>query len=154
MTVRTAPSMRVKDAMIAQPISISPSASPRELARLLLEHNISGVPVVDADGDVVGVASKTDLLQWCVRGGLGFGANDLLMSLADGGKRLEPVDLGIVADFMTQTALFAEPHEPLIDVARRMAEHQVHRLIVIDEAGSLQGIITSMDLLRVFPPTT
>ncbi|MCI0630401.1 MAG: CBS domain-containing protein [Phycisphaerales bacterium] len=153
MTAKPSSSMLVKDAMIAKPISIVASASPRELARALIDHGISGVPVVDDDGEVIGVVSKTDLLQWCVRGGLGFGASDLLSSLADGGTgaRLEAIDLGIVADFMTETPLTAEPDEPLSVVARRMAEYQVHRLIVIDEVGRLQGIITSMDLLRVFP---
>ena len=146
-------SKRVKDVMASEPITIGESATPRELARVLVEHEISGVPVVDSTGQVIGVVSKTDLLQWCVKGGLGFGAANLLGSLADGGigTRLEAIDLGIVTDFMTGTLVTANGDEPLSDVARRMAEHHVHRLIVIDGSGRLQGVITSLDLLKVFP---
>jgi CBS domain-containing protein len=139
--------------MASKPITIGESATPRELARVLIERGISGVPVVDGGGRVVGVVSKTDLLQWCVKGGLGFGVANLLSSLADGGigTRLEAIDLGIVSDFMTATPLTAAEDESLSDVAHRMAEHHVHRLIVVDDASRLQGVVTSMDLLRAFP---
>jgi CBS domain-containing protein len=144
----------VKDVMTTRPISVRASATPRELARVLTEHEISGVPVVDERKRVVGVVSKTDLLQWCVKGGLGFGATNLLTSLAEGGAgtRFGPVDLGIVADFMTIKPLTAAPDESLGTIAHRMAEYRVHRLIVTDSEGRLKGIVTSMDLLRAFPP--
>jgi predicted transcriptional regulator len=64
---------QVKDAIIAKPVAISSSASPRDLAVILIEHGISGVPVVDHQNRLISVDSRTDLLQWCVRGGLGFG---------------------------------------------------------------------------------
>jgi CBS domain-containing protein len=145
--------IRVKDVMINKPVSVQATATPRELARVLTEHAISGVPVVDGRRRVIGVVSRTDLLQWCVRGGLGFGTNDLLSSLAEGaiGTRIDAIDLGIVADFMTTEPVTAGSDEPLDEVARRMVEHQIHRLIVVDRDGRLQGIITTMDLLRVFP---
>ena len=153
MRVQLQPTMLVKDVMASKPITIGLSATPRELARVLIEHGISGVPVIDARGRVVGVVSKTDLLQWCVKGGLGFGVANLLSSLAEGGigSRLEAIDLGIVSDFMTATPLTATEDETLSEVAHRMAQHHVHRLIVVDDVGRLQGVITSMDLLRVFP---
>jgi CBS domain-containing protein len=141
------------DVMTSNPISIRANATPRDLARILTEREISGVPVVDETNLVIGVVSKSDLLQWCVRGGLGFGASNLLLSLAEGGDgtRLEAVDLGIVADFMTCKPVTAEAGESLANIARRMAENRVHRVIIVDTRGHLQGIVTSMDLLRVFP---
>jgi predicted transcriptional regulator len=141
--------------MSAQRIAIAPAATPRQLARMLLEHGISGVPVVDDGDHVIGVVSKTDLLQWCVKGGLGFGATNLLAALAEGGNgtRVDAIDLGIVADFMTSDPVTTNPNEPLARAARRMVENRIHRLIVVDEAGRLQGVVTSMDLLRAFPST-
>jgi CBS domain-containing protein len=143
----------VRDIMTPFPIAVRSNATPRELARILTEHEISGVPVIEGDNIVIGVVSKSDLLQWCVRGGLGFGASNLLVSLAEGGNgtRLEAFDLAIVADFMTSTAITAQPCEQVWVIAERMVKHQVHRVIVVDGEGRLQGIVTSMDLLRVFP---
>jgi CBS domain-containing protein len=143
---------RVRDLMSTSMIAAQPSASPRQLARMLLEHRISGVPVIDLQGHVVGVVSKTDLLQWCAKGGLGFGAGNLLESLAESssGTRPEAVDLGIVSDFMTSNPLTIGPGESLREAARLMAERQVHRLIVVDERGGLQGILTSMDVLKAY----
>src|SRR5688572_19622812 len=128
MTVQVDRTMLVKNVMSAGPIAVASTATPRELARVLIEHEVSGVPVVNRAGEVVGVVSKTDLLQWCVRGGLGFGAADLLASLAESvsGTRLEAIDLGIVADFMSSQPLTIDPEESLSDAAKRMAEHRVH----------------------------
>jgi CBS domain-containing protein len=152
MRPHTSSQLLVKGIMATKPITVSPTTSPRELARILVDHSISGVPVVDDQGLVVGVVSKTNLLEWCVRGGLGFGASDLLISLAIGGQgsRLEAIDLGVVADFMSTKLVIAHPNELVIDVARRMAMHQVHRVIVVDERAQLCGVLTSMDVLRVF----
>jgi CBS domain-containing protein len=145
-------SLCVKDVMTREPVSVNALTTPRELARLLTEHNISGVPVISGSNHVVGVVSRTDLLQWCVKGGLGFGAADLLTTLAEGGgTRVQAEDLGIVADFMATSPLIAAPEESLSSVARRMAEAKVHRLIVLDEQDRLVGIVTSLDLLKAFP---
>ena len=153
MKVQAPRSLLVKHVMIAKPIAVGASATPRELARILTAHSVSGVPVLDDGGHVIGVVSKTDLLQWCVKGGLGFGASNLLTSLANGvsGTRIEAIDLGIVADFMSTRPITARPDEPLTEAAQRMVQHRVHRLIVVDEAGALRGIVTSMDLLKVYP---
>lgn len=153
MKLQNARQLVVRDVMNSRPVSVSPSTSPRELARTLIDHGISGVPVIDNQKGVVGIVSKTDLLQWCVKGGLGFGAHDLLLSLANGGTGSQPqaIDLGIVADFMTSEPVTAQADEQLDEVARRMVEHRIHRLIVVDQMGRLCGIITSMDLLKYFP---
>jgi CBS domain-containing protein len=145
MLVKAKETPRVREMMSTSMIATQPSASPRQLARMLL-------PVIDGEGRVIGVVSKTDLLQWCVKGGLGFGAGNLLVSLAESssGTRLEAVDLGIVSDFMTSKPLTIKPGESLREAARLMAERHVHRLIVVDDNGCLQGIITSMDVLKAY----
>lgn len=150
MQLRSSNPFRVRDFMSANPISVGESTTPRELARVLIDHSISGVPVVDLAAHVVGVVSKTDLLHWCLRGGLGFGASNLLQSLADGGvgTRVDVVDLGIVADFMSDEPLMVSPDDAIPDVAQRMRDHHVHRVIVVDEQHRLLGVVTTFDLLR------
>lgn len=136
--------------MSRDPISVDPVATPRELARVLTDHAISGVPVVDKAARVVGVVSKTDLLQWCLKGGLGFGAANLLESLAEGGAgtRIDAIDLGIVADFMSDRLITASPDDSIADVAYRMTEHRIHRVVVVDDRGRLLGIVTTFDVLK------
>jgi len=152
MPTKTQDEICVRDVMTVNPVYVTAITTPRQLAQVLVENDISGVPVVNGGNHVIGVVSKTDLLQWCVKGGLGFGASDLLRRLADGGgTRVQPEDLGIVADFMNSSPLTASPDEPLTEVAHRMARKRVHRLIVLNEDGSLLGIITSLDLLEAYP---
>lgn len=145
--------LTVRDVMTRDPISVTPDIPARELARILADNQISGAPVVDPQDRVVGVVSRTDLLQWCVVGGLGLGAGDLLPSLANrrGEGRRRPDDLGIVEDFMTEQPITCTADTPVTSVARRMAEDRVHRVIVLDEDGCLEGVVTSLDLLKVFP---
>ena len=137
--------------MTADPIAVGVTTTPRQLARVLTDNAISGVPVVDGASHVVGVVSKTDLLQWCLRGGLGFGALNLLQSLADGGTgtRLDAVDLGIVADFMSGPPLTVSPDAPIPDVARSMRDQHIHRVVVVDDANRLVGVVTTFDILKV-----
>ena len=153
MTIKTSYAVTVNDVMTRDPVSVEPSMSARELARVLTDNNISGVPVVDVQDRVVGVVSRTDLLQWCVTGGLGFGADDLLPSLSAKRhvRRVAADDLGIVEDFMSSDPILATANEAVDSVARRMAAEKVHRIIVVDADGCLAGIVTSLDLLKVFP---
>ena len=55
--------MRAADIMTTNVITISPNASVKELAKLLSDHGISGVPVVDNDGKLVGIVSEGDLMH-------------------------------------------------------------------------------------------
>jgi CBS domain-containing protein len=144
----------IKDVMTKNPVTVDPSTTARELARILTDNEISGVPVVNGEERVIGVVSRTDLLQWIVTGGLGVSPDDWFDRLAAGkpGER-RPEDMGIVEDFMSTEAVTAGPEEAVSTVAARMAQERIHRVIVVDEKGFLLGIVTSLDLLRVFPET-
>ena len=145
--------LTVQDVMTRDPVSVTADISARELARILADNRISGAPVVDPQDRVVGVVSRTDLLQWCVTGGLGLGADDLLPSLANRRDQVgtPPDDLGIVEDFMTEEPITCSADAPIGLIAKRMAEERVHRVIVLDADGCLEGVITSLDVLKVFP---
>lgn len=148
--------LRAREIMTSDTIAVRVSDSFQELARTLLGNDISGVPVVDAQQRVIGVASKTDLLQWCLAGGTGLGPDVLLEQLADEPfeaklAELPPDRLGRVEDFMSTDPLTCSPDDSVGTVARRMAEQRVHRIIVVDRQGVLQGVITSLDLLKAFP---
>jgi len=158
MTTKTtgqpATKLKVKDVMTREPVAVSPSMTLRELAQLLDTNEISGVPVVDTQDHVLGVVSKTDLIHRWLEGEDGDRAEPFGDALDDEWGDLAammPEDLGVVEDIMSADVVTATQDEPVSAVARRMAEGGIHRIIVVDERGYLHGIVTSLDLLKVFP---
>lgn len=145
---------RVSDIMTRDPISVPPSTTARELARILLDNEISGVPVVDEQDRVIGVVSRTDLLLRFVEGPEGSVRSTFIETLAEGmafDAELDPEQLGFVEDIMTPEPVAVSPEDTVAKVAHLMADEHVHRAIVVDDRERLVGIVTSLDILRVFP---
>lgn len=115
--------LNVGDLMTDPVISVVPATRFREVAKLLAEHDISGVPVVDEDDRVLGVVSESDLL-----------ARHSLTA----------------RELMTTPAVTVRAQETVADAARRMVRGGVERLPVVDERERLVGIVTRRDLLCVF----
>jgi CBS domain-containing protein len=154
MSVKTKAPRLVRDIMTPDPICVGADTSARELARILEANEISGVPVVDSLHRIIGVASKTDLLRRCVEGPIGSRPGTFFESLAEGldmGSDLDPEELGTVEEFMSTEPVTSGPEEPVGAVAHRMAEENVHRIVVVDKRRHVVGIVTSLDLLREFP---
>jgi len=150
--------MTASDVMSRDPICVAPSTRVRELARVFEENEISGAPVVDAKGTLVGVVSRSDLIRRCSEGTDNVPPAYLfeLLMQADAADRSEPGELipeplVCVGDFMTADPITATMDEPLSSLARTMHQKKIHRIIVVDGSQYPIGIITSLDLLRVFP---
>ena len=143
----------VGDVMTRNPLCISPDTPARELARILEANEISGVPVVDGLDRVIGVVSRTDLLRRVVEGPQGSRPPSFFEALAEGltDEDLHPDNLGTVEEFMTPEPVTTRPNELLSEVACRMAEDRVHRVVVVDDEMHVLGIATSLDILRAFP---
>jgi CBS domain-containing protein len=122
---------KVGDAMTSNPVSISESASLAEAVSLLESRKITGLPVVDTMGVLVGVLSQTDLVR------------------ARANPQLQANWRGLaVGQIMTKPALAIPSSAGLDEAARLMGERQVHRLVVIDAAATPIGIISTSDLVR------
>lgn len=146
--------LRVNDVMTRDPAFVHPWDTVREVARVLDANEISGLPVVDESGRVVGVVSRTDVLHLAVQGPLGSRPLSAFERLAEGltaGTGLDPDEFGTVDEFMSTDLVCATPDDSIGSVARRMAEAGVHRVIVTSPKDGLVGIVTALDLLRVFP---
>ena len=142
------------DVMSPDPICVGPATTLRQLARTFAEYEISGAPVVDGQGRVVGLVSKTDLIRRCVEGVVDLPPAFLFEMMADtdseaGEMASEPSVC--VEDFMTQDPVTVTANTPAGYVARLMFEKRIHRIIVMDHDKYPVGIITSLDLLGVFP---
>jgi predicted transcriptional regulator len=145
--------LRAKDVMTADPVCVPGSTRIRELARVFEEHEISGVPVVDGEGRVIGVVSKTDLIRRCSEGTDEIPPAYLFEVLSEQGvdedevSEVMPEPLVCVEDFMTPEPLMVGLDHSATGVARLMHERGVHRVIVTDSGRYPLGIITSLDLL-------
>lgn len=135
----------VESVMTSPVVRIAPETGFREIVALLAEYDITGVPVVDADGRPLGIVSEADLLL-------------TLAAQEDQGSLLPPPELtrtgpgGAVtaADLMTGPAVCTTPGTSVVVAARLMTRHGVKRLPVLDEEGRVFGMVSRGDLLRVF----
>jgi CBS domain-containing protein len=140
--------MLVADVMTTDVVTVRPSMPLKEVAELLLSRGISGVPVVDPEGRVLGVVSETDILTK-EQGGLErAGLLHRLLS-ADTRSEQAKVEATTAGEAMTSPAVTIRPHATVADAAARMLEHCVNRLPVLD-GPQLRGIVTRADLVRAF----
>lgn len=140
--------MRVHIAMTPDVLTVNPETPLRDVAKLLTDNRISGAPVVDPRGRVVGVVSEADV----VSSAAGDAHRGLLRFLHDV-RRLGTMSVklleGTAGWAMTTPPVTIGPHRSVADAAALMLERSVNRLPVVDQ-DRLIGIITRADLVRAF----
>ena len=132
--------MIVDDVMTKDVISVPPDMPLKEVAKLLTEHGISGVPVVDG-GRVVGVVSETDIVAK-ESGDRKFG----FLGRRSNGRVVQARTAG---EAMTSPAVTVQGRAAIAAAATLMIEHEVNRLPVVDDRGFV-GIVTRADLVHAF----
>ena len=139
----------VQDVMTRDVVAVRGATPFKELVRLLNEHRITALPVLDDTGRVVvGVVSQTDLALKEVAP-LREAHTPVFETAERRGERAKAASL-TAADLMTAPAVTAGPDELVAAAARRMYDRTVKRLPVVDRGGALVGIVTRADLLKVF----
>ncbi|MCI3278228.1 CBS domain-containing protein [Streptomyces cylindrosporus] len=138
--------------MVRDVVTVRPDTPFKEVARLLGRHRVSGLPVTDADGRVLGVVSETDLMLHQSRrpAGDGFlGGRFARMSLGvrHVGTKIRARTAG---ELMSTPAVTVHTDATSAEAARTMLRHGVERLPVVDEENGLVGIVTRHDLLGAF----
>ena len=142
------------DIMTKEPVCISPDMSLREFLELLSDNEISGAPVINAQGKVIGVASSTDLIRRLAEGTLDVSPAQMFDLLGDQGGsdfNLEADVVLSVEDIMSEDPVTVPLSASVQAIAKRMSSDSIHRVIVIDSEGFPVGIIPSLDVLRAFP---
>jgi len=112
--------MKVEDIMTTDVITVKEQESKQQAARLLSQHRISGLPVVNDDNAVVGVVTEYDVI-------------------GKEGQR--------VGEIMTRAVISVTPNTELDEVSRILVHERIKRLIVLDQ-GRLVGIISRADLVK------
>jgi CBS domain-containing protein len=144
--------MRVYDLMTRDVVAVKPETPLKEVARLLVAHGISGVPVIDDDAVVVGVVSESDFM--IKERGREYAPSSALAWLLGDTKRAQHeralVEARTAGEAMTAPAITIEGRIASVrEAAVTMSTHSVNRLPVT-ESGRLVGIVTRGDLLRVY----
>lgn len=146
--------MKIRDVMHREVWTVAPEMEINELGRELARRGVTGAPVVDRGGKMVGVVSLHDVgaapdrtVRPTARGhywhmGLLDGA--LLDSFSHDGVAGQ----GLVRDIMTPAVHIVGPDAPLSEAADLLVLHDIHRLIVVEQDRPV-GIVTSTDLVRV-----
>jgi CBS domain-containing protein len=141
--------MKAHDVMTWGTITVEPEASVARAVRLMLQNNISGLPVVDAKGQLVGMVTEGDFLR---RGELGTQRQRprwLEFLLGPGRLAAEYVQSSgqKVSEIMTPEPKTITPETPLDEVVRLMERQRVKRLPVVQD-GKLVGIVSRANLLH------
>src|SRR3970040_1220358 len=146
----------VKGLMNPDIMTVADDMTTDALARYLIEREISGAPVVDSQGHLIGVVSMTDigrnmaeLSDLVSSRGSNFYRDDAVdLTLEDLGQRFVEERAVTVRDVMTPVIHQVPVTASVAEVARIMVEQHIHRLVVTQGKEPV-GIITSMDLLRM-----
>ena len=138
--VELAPQLRVREIMTDSPRTTRPDTLLRDAARELVRSGIGALPVIEADGLLVGMLSERELMRH-------------MLSLASINGSIPRPQSGIerqrrtVRDVMTRQVLCVSPDQPLAEVASLMTNKDVDRVPVVEE-GRLVGFLTRGDIVR------
>jgi CBS domain-containing protein len=167
----------VEEVMQEVVVTVTPDTSVRELLKVLVRNQISGVPVVSDAGEIVGVVSTTDVVRLGAREAEEGRDNLGLAPLAIPNEEFDeesaaaffmvsedwmypteeetdtiPTSLFegfAVSDIMTPAAFTVGPRERVQEVAKFLLQGRIHRALVVED-DHLKGIVTAFDLLKAF----
>lgn len=124
------------DLMTIQPVVVLVDAPIEDAERLILDHGVSGLPVVDGTGALVGVVSQTDFMH------LGNPDVQTLIHHKASGIR--------VGEVMSRPPITVLITTPLVEAARKMVAERVHRVVVVDDEQRPVGVLAAMDFVTLF----
>jgi CBS domain-containing protein len=141
--------VKISELMTEDVVAIGPDASLKDVAVILAERKISGLPVISEQRSVIGVVSEADILVkeqgpepqhggffgWLLEGGL---ADEEKLAARTAGEA------------MTSPAITIAAERQVSEAARLMVEKGIKRLPVVDAEGKLAGIVTRADLVKAF----
>ena len=170
--------MMVKDIMHTDVVTAPPEVTVRELARLLSDEAISGVPVVSPSGEVLGVVSTTDVVRLAAHSSEVDMAGGRFVAVTPPEGTVDPEDEVVdplsdyflpedsatfgaewapeavtamdqmtVSEIMTPVSFSVGPDTSIKALADFLVRGRIHRALVVED-GRLQGIVTTMDVLK------
>lgn len=160
MAKSTPSSFTAGDLMTKRVVTVTMSDTLRDVMALLVEHRVSGAPVVNAEGECVGVVSATDILVYEQEHSdeIEETNEDVAQIFDEESQRWESIRLSAfaleriaavpVSEVMSRTPITVAPTTPAADVARQMVDYHVHRVLVVDAKRRIKGIVSAFDFVR------
>ena len=143
---RVASKVSVSDVMTKRVVTVKKDADLYEAANLLSENKVSGLPVVDDRGYVIGIISEADLLSMAgMKRGHTF--KDRLRHIL-GEPLPKPKARDRIGDIMTAPAITTKPDADIKEAARVLEKRRIKRLPVVNDEGRLIGIISRADIVK------
>ena len=141
--------MQARDVMTKQVVTVSPDTEVSDIVRLLLEKHVSALPVVDSEGNVLGLVSEGDLIR---RSEAGTERHrswwlNFMVGPSDLAKEYTKTHGVHARDIMTRPAVTAAADTPLGDIAELLERRRIKRVVIIED-DKLVGIVSRADLLR------
>lgn len=141
--------LKANDIMYGAVVTVTPDHTVQEAAALMVEHGISGLPVVDKTGTLVGIVSESDLMRhaeagtdhhrsWWLRA---------LMGRESLAREYVKENARRIADVMTKTLITATPDTPVRELAETLERNSIKRVPVVAN-GKVVGIVSRANLLR------
>lgn len=118
---------KVEDIMTRNVMTVAPNTPVDDLAWGLTQKGVSGAPVQDAGGHLLGLVTKSDLAD---------------------PNRPNKLHAATVEDVMSPFVFAVNASDSVLDAAKRMVDTGSHRLVVVDSSGHLAGIVSTMDVVR------
>lgn len=148
--MRTAEQVRVENVMTTKVITVTPATSLQDAARILLDNRISGLPVVDDQGLLLGIVTEADFL--CAMGiPCHHPAHNLWQTLES--MFVHPPQLTnmprTIADIMKKNVITVSETQSLHDAVELMKKHHIKRLIVASPDNQVRGILTRSNLVKI-----
>ena len=141
--------MKARDVMVSPVITVRPSASVKEVAKIFLERRISAVPVVDDQGKIVGIVSEGDLLHRSEADTQRQRPWWLLALTRDDALAADYVKAHArkVSDVMATEVITAGPDTPLHEIASTLEKYAIKRVPIVKD-GQLVGIVSRANLIQ------
>lgn len=146
--VRRSRAMRVGDVMTAEPVTVTQGTPLAETARLLTEHNVSGLPVVDVDDRLIGVVTEADFFAV-----MDVSADTGMKKLFDAIIRRDRPRKrmgSLVDDIMTAKPVTARKDDSVQRAIEVMERNRIKRLVVTDSDERVEGVVSRPDLVKLF----
>ena len=140
--------MKAADLMTSFVVTVTPEATIEYAAQLMLQHRISGLPVTDSDGAVLGIVTESDLLRRAEIGTDKRHARWVSLLIGPGRLAQEYVNTHgrKVGEVMTERVFTVTPEMPLADLVALMETKHVKRVPIVDQ-GRLVGIVSRADVM-------
>lgn len=145
--------MKAREIMTKEIIAVQPGATVQEIARLLVDHKISGVPVVDAAGGLVGIVSEGDLLHKEVAPRLPdviniLGAIIYYHGVERYNEDFKKMMASTARELMTEHVVAVGPETDVSEVGNLMISHNIKRVPVVNKERHLLGMISRADIIK------